>query len=400
MICLTRTGCMSALALSLFCWPARAAIDVTTISVTAELPEDAVSIKEVTVDGKSVAVTNRKFTAELTVPTDANSLSFVLGWDQDGETHTRTLEVTLEDLGPPIPGLDVSASELRSFVGGGGILVWVDAGGQMQMVDFRDNDPQVRAISTDIACVNPIVSPDGTRVVYSQGSANGPKLLYVRSLSGGSAQSIATGDVGYWQVDGTGEYIVYADWSDKAENGSSGSTYRQKLVAGTTDLDGSATTVHDRAMDSGPNADGNWLGQIYDLMYAYDVGGDVEYSYNDFFLLDGTVADHQTCNGSMAPSTSAQMMVLVIPHDWVRIFSFQSNRFVETSRFELPAGMREWEFPEWSTDPGYFTAVLRSGGFNLRLYVAKVATGEMVPEYLAVTPWSTSVSYNHLWVEP
>ena len=59
----------------------------------------------------------------------------------------------------------------------------------------------------------------------------------------------------------------------------------------------------------------------------------------------------------MAPDDSARLMALVIPHDWIRIYSHitASDRFEETSRFNLPEGMVEWEFPEWSTDPGYLT---------------------------------------------
>ena len=142
------------------------------------------------------------------------------------------------------------------------------------------------------------------------------------------------------------------------------------------------------------------MGQVYDQMYAYDVLGDTEYAPTQFFLQDGAVADHQSCNGSMAPDSSARLMILVIPHDWVRIYTHAAGRFDETSRFNFPPRITEWEFPDWSTDPRYYTAVLRSGGFNLRLYVLKVATGEVVPEMLEVTTWDTSVSYNHLWVAP
>jgi hypothetical protein len=160
--------------------------------------------------------------------------------------------------------------------------------------------------------------------------------------------------------------------------------------------------IHHRAMDGGVNREMTWLGQVYGQMYAYDVTGAVEYSFEDFFLFDGAVANHQTCNGSMAPDASARLMLLVIPHDWVRIFSFSpgSFRFEETSRFALPERMSEWEFPEWSTHVGYFSAVLRQGGTHLRLYVAEIAAGDLVPKLLAVTPWSTTVTYSHLWVEP
>jgi hypothetical protein len=106
----------------------------------------------------------------------------------------------------------------------------------------------------------------------------------------------------------------------------------------------------------------------------------------------------------MAPDASGRLMCLVIPHDYVRIFSYESagDDFVETSRFLLPAGMAEWEFPEWSTRPDTFTAVLRAGDLKNRLFVVKVADGEIVPEVLELTDegGDATASYSHLYVEP
>jgi hypothetical protein len=384
--------------------PALAGPTVTTVTLTGEIDDGLSGVSSVTVDGESVPVVDGTFEAAVTVPSGATSASFVIEAISGGEAYTRTVDITLEDLGPPIDGLDVSVAELKAFLGGkGGKLVWVDAGTQVRVLDFTGSTAQVELLSTDIPCVNPIISPDGTRVVYSVGNATGSKVIRVRNIATGAYNDLPNaGDIGYWVQDGTNDYIVYSDWSAKEQNGADGSTWEQQLVTGGTATSGAANLVHDRAMDGGVNADMSWLGQVYNEMYAYDVGNDTEYSYNDFFLLDGSVADHQTCNGSMAPDSTGRLMLLVIPHDWVRIFSFVagSGRFEETSRFVLPDRMNEWEFPDWSTDPGYFTAVLRGGGSNLRLYVAKVAEGEVVPEVLAITPWNTSVKYSHLWVAP
>ncbi len=384
--------------------PASAGPEVTTVAFAGQLDPGLEGVS-MTVDGRSVPVgSDRSFAAEVAVPAGATDVSVDLQVTAGGETFTRTLELALEDLGPPIDDLDVSVAELKAFLDGrGGKVVWVDAGRQVRLLDFTGPSARVELLSTDVDCVNPIISPDGTRVVYSTGNPGGTKILSVRNLDGsGDAETLGTGDVGYWVQDTSGDFIVYADWSDKNDNGASGNTYLQKLVTGGTTRDGGATLLHDRAMDGGVNADMSWLGQVYGQMYAYDVSHQVEYSYNDFVLLDGAVADHQTCNGSMAPDSSARLMLLVIPHDWVRIFSFVpgASRFEETSRFVLPERHSEWEFPDWSTDPAYFTAVLRQGGANLRLHLAKVAAGEVVPEVLAVTPWDQNVTYSHLWVAP
>ncbi len=380
------------------------AVEVTTITLNAVLPEQAASVSEAIVDGQTVSVAaDRSFSAEVAISAGATSAGFEVSWTDGTKTYSRTIDVTLEDLPEPITGLDVSKSELEAFLGGkSGILTWVDAGKQVQVLDFRGATPTVQPLSGAASAINPLISPDGTRVVYSVGSANGPKFIHVQSLSGGASTQIATGDIGYWYVDGTGEYIIYADWSDKTQNGADGNTYKQKIVTNGTTTDGAVTTIHDRAMDGGVNADGRWLGQVYNQMFTYDLGNTTEYDTSQFFLMDGAVANHQTCNGSMAPDATSQLMLLVIPHDWVRIFSHDSTtgRFNETSRFNLPPVMTEWEFPDWSSDVRYFTAVLRSGGFNFRLYVAKVADGELVPEVLPVTTWDESVSYNNLWVAP
>jgi hypothetical protein len=62
--------------------------------------------------------------------------------------------------------------------------------------------------------------------------------------------------------------------------------------------------------------------------------------------------------------------------------------------------MAEWEFPEWSTHPEYFTAVLRAPDLKNRLFLAKVSTGETVPDLLELTDEGGDVSYSHLYVEP
>jgi hypothetical protein len=384
--------------------PALAGVGITTVTFSGRLDETLTGVSSITVNGRAVTVgPDRGFAAEVEIPTGATQATAEIEVSREGKTYTRRVGLTLEELGPPIEELDVSRAELVAFLGGkGGILTWVDAGTQVRVLDFRAADPQVRLLSDDLDCVNPIVSPDGTRVVYSQGNPGGPKLIRVRNIESGATQSIATGDIGYWYEDGTGDYVIYSDWSDKNANGAGGNTYKQKLVTGGVAKDGGASILHDRAMDAGGNADLSWLGQVYGQMWAYDVAAGTEYSFDDFHLIDGSVADHQTCNGSMAPDTSARMMLLAIPHDWIRIFTFvpADAGFSETSRFLLPARMDEWEFPDWSTSPSTFTAVLRQGGLNLRLYVLEIAPGEVVPEMIPVTPWDTNVTYSHLWVAP
>jgi hypothetical protein len=375
-------------------------LEVTWLKFSGKLPSSC-GAASVQVAGNTFSVADDKtFEAEVEVPAGAARLTFEI---QAGDPETEYRRVVEVELKNAVPGLGVSVDEIKSFLDGkSGVLVWVDAGGGLQSLDFRGAAPEVKPLGDQTDCVNPIISPDGTRVVYSQGPANGPKTIFIKSLSGGDPQRIAVGDIGYWNFSGAEENVVYCDWSDKDQNGAGGKTYLQKLVAGTTDLDGDPVEFCDRAMDAGPNADISWLGQVYGNLWAYNAATSTEYPTGKFFLQDATPADHQTCNGSLAPDQTARLMCLVIPHDFIRIFTYdsQSDTFTETSRFTLPSGMAEWEFPEWSTHPDYFTAVLRAPDLKNRLFLARVSTGETVPDLLELTDEGGAVSYSHLYVEP
>ena len=306
------------------------------------------------------------------------------------------------EAGPVMEGTLVSSSALRGFLGGkGGLLTWVSQG-QIKLLDFRGDNPEIKTLVEDLDSVNPLFSPDGTRLVYSQGNPNGPKFIFVKKLEASPATKLATGDLGYWNFRNGEESIAYADWSDKDQNGAGGSTYRQKLKTGTVELEGSKETLHTRAMDAGPNATLGWLGQVYGQLVAYNVSARKEYPADKFFLLDGSAATHQTCNGSMAPDDSARILVLAIPHDFMRIFSYQSSSdtFRETSRFTMPAGQLEWEFPEWSTHVEYFTTILRSTDLANHLVIVKRTEGASAPNLLEVLGGEQGATFSHLYVQP
>ncbi|MBW1810165.1 MAG: hypothetical protein JRJ87_18350 [Deltaproteobacteria bacterium] len=384
---------------------AASGLELSQISISIRLPETAGNISTVKVAGSTVEVDpDRTFRAIVDVPACVDSLVFEVSGDDGTNEYHRLVRADILETAPPIEGLGVSKAELVDFLGGrSGVLIWVDAGSRTRVLDFREDNPVVIQLSQELDCVNPLISPDGTRIVYSQGLANGPKQIFVTSLSGGTPQLIAaTCDVGYWHVNASQEFIVYSDWSSKSENGADGNTYRRKLLTGGITPDGEPEQIHDRAMDAGPNSNLVWLGQVYGNLWAYNLVTGQDYPTAKFFLLDDSPADHQTCNGSMAADTSGKLMCLVIPHDYVRVFTHQTNNdsFKESSRFNLPVGMVEWEFPEWSTDPGYFTAILRASNLENRLFVIKMAEGELIPQMLEISGEETGASYSHLYLEP
>jgi hypothetical protein len=49
---------------------------------------------------------------------------------------------------------------------------------------------------------------------------------------------------------------------------------------------------------------------------------------------------------------------------------------------------------------GYFTAVLRASDLRNRLFVAKMAEGDLVPELLEPTGDQTGATYSHLYITP
>ncbi len=376
-------------------------VGVNSVTIHGYLPPEAQRVDKVRVGGRDFPVEDGRFDAMLDIPSGAERFTFIMEAESGNERFSRTVDLKFTQT---IGGLGVSAKELREFVGDrGGILVWVNAGGQLQVLDFRARDPQVQTMKNTTDCVNPLISPDGTRIVYSQGRPNGPKSIFVMNLSDGRSNMIATGDIGYWHFSDSGqESIIYCDWSDKNENGADGKTYSIKLNKGDITASSDATVILDRAMDAGANLDLSWVGQVYGNLWAHDLVTGADYPMEKFFLMSGEVADHQTCNGSMAPDSQSRLMCLVIPHDFIRIFTYdkQSDTFRQSSEFRLPQAMTEWEFPEWSTDPGYFTAILRASDLQNRLFIGKIAQGALVPDVLEVSGERKGATYSHLWLAP
>jgi hypothetical protein len=377
-------------------------LELSSLKISGKVSAGAGTVSQVHLGGKTFPVSaDGTFEAQIDLAPGVEITNQTI--ESDDASVQRLFSLEIKDAQPPIDGLLVSAEDLRAFVGGrSGVLVWVDAGGAVKVLDFRVQNPEVQTLSGSLDSVNPLISPDGTRVVYSQGRPNGPKNIFVSTLDGSSAGQVAAGDVGYFNFSSGEESIVYCDWSDKSENGADGKTYRLELTPGGVTPLGDPVELCSRAMDAGPDKELGWLGQVYENLWAYDLANQKDYPTEKFFLLSGAVADHQTCNGSMAPDDSARLMCLVIPHDYVRIFSYttSSDDFRQTSEFRLPQGMTEWEFPEWSTDPGYFTAILRASDLQNRLFIVKVDEGDLVPEVLQITDKQTGATYSHLYLEP
>lgn len=377
-------------------------LEVTRVRLwTKTAPDAGAASNTIEVEVEVAQVEPGSYPVTVGLPSGVRTAVIALAGAAGGKP--RLVRFDIADSDPPIEGLSVSRRQLDEFLGGRkGKLVWVNSSGQIELLDFTADPPEHRVVVDTPESINPIFSPDGTRIIYARGNANESRPIRAHHLLTGEDKLLAYGDLGYFLFSDQGEFAVTADWSAKSENGADAATHARLLTPGDIAPARGLIDIHDRAMDAGPNRTGSWLGQVYEQMIAYDTTRNREYGTDSFFLMDGSVADHQTCNGSMAPTDKAGLMTLVIPHDWVRIFSYEeaSDRFIETSRFELPTGYVEWEFPEWSTHPGYFTAILRTGDLANHLVVAQVENGNVVPATLDLGLEDSGVSYSHLWLAP
>jgi hypothetical protein len=130
------------------------------------------------------------------------------------------------------PSLVADRSAIRSFLGGqGGVIAFVDkdGGNAILLVDFNAETPALRTLSPLTDCRNPIISADGTRVVFTT-EAN--EVRAVR-LAGGDPVKIGdidgsgrNGGVAYWHRGDGADYVMYCSRTEK-HGYATGSTYLQ-----------------------------------------------------------------------------------------------------------------------------------------------------------------------------
>lgn len=297
-----------------------------------------------------------------------------------------------------------SAGEVETFLGGKtGKLVYVDAndGGRCWWIDL--SDMSVHLLSEDPGCREPLISPDGTRVVYglvdivskwpgqsqdNQGDA------YVRSLSGGERHHVAGPDVGgteafspHWWVDPANgdEYVVFMDYYEKDTQSTAGrATWKQKLAA--DEPSGAPIKILDHAFDGGLTPDGTLVGEAYHYLHVaatIDLGGGDGTTISP--RLDG---GNQACNASMSPDENHHIMHLRIDHEGCNILDTSDN-LVQT--IWKPSGAAEMQTPEFSNHPGYSTFTAEFSG-SYHMYIADTGSGA----HLKVAEGDFSTP--HLWV--
>ncbi|HUU02760.1 MAG TPA: Ig-like domain-containing protein [Myxococcota bacterium] len=312
--------------------------------------------------------------------------------------------ICLTPLSGAATNITASQPEVDAFLGGhGGKLVYVDHndGDKVYWIDF--SDMSAHKLSDDGGCSDPLISPDGTRVVYGiyniiskwpGESADNEGDAYVRALSGGTRTHVAgaalTGKQSFaphWWVDPASgdEYIVSMDYYEKDTQGASGrATWKQKLD--NNQPSGNPVKILEHAFDGGLSRDGTRIGEAYHYLYmahTMDLGG------GDGATISGRMdGGNQCCNASMSPDNNYYIMHLRIDHTGCNIRD-ESDNPIQT--IWKPDGADEMQNPEFSSDPGFstFTALF---GTSYYMYIADTQTGDN----LKIAEGNFAVP--HLWV--
>lgn len=329
---------------------------------------------------------------------------------------------------------------VRSFFGDRDVKLVFTLKKSMFLLTYAGGEAKVTRISHDDEGVNgavgsinsPLFSPDGKKIVFAGTTRGKPGFILDAVAGSGPAWRVpldpkahVTADPHWYEADG--KTFVYfstlpglVGYSDKCQQ-ITGATYRIEVLGDTT-LDSIGTTGIPGSYRGGLSKDGLWAGTSYSSAALYDIAGGVTH------LLAG---GEQQCNASMNPFPIGSrhtdyMMTLAFGgkpaykiidgteiteglHENLWIYN-KDDRIVWRAKRPDEAVYLRYDKPEWSTDPGFATAIaLRKDNEDGDLYVIKVGDLADAEEgalyeaqgYLKIGEGGfTSDSYSHLWVAP
>ncbi len=264
---------------------------------------------------------------------------------------------------------------IREFLGNrGGILAFVDeeADERIKWVNLDEAQLRIRDLNGAIQCSNPRISEDGTRILYTRDDS-----VFACRISDGATVGIGargnerSGGVAYWYRENGVDHALYCTSTPKGGY-QDGTTYMQQLSDGIHPK-GDPVEILDKAYDGGISSDGVWLGETYGGRHAYN--RETQKEYGTFYLKTGDT-EGQCCNGSMAPDGTSRFLMLVLPHDYIRLFAYDpdDDRWVESRTYTKPSGCSEWQTPEYSTHSDYFTATGKQSNNTYDLYLVNIET--------------------------
>jgi hypothetical protein len=292
------------------------------------------------------------------------------------------------------------AGELRTFLGDrSGRIAVVDRLAGYKVFIFDLDTGELSKLSDEIACLSPLISPDGTRVVYHQNYN-----VYIHDIDDRAAPRtrVTEGYDPHWWVDSCDdEWIYYTTQSKSKEAGhwrklfwpenNGVETYRIRL------RDGKKEHVWDWKGSGGPSRDGMWIGSGYASVVLHDLMADRSYLLAD---------EKQGCNPSMYPGADrVYLMHLATNHKTICYRDKDDNLLWYVKN---PSGTVEWQFPEWSSHVDYATATAKEKSSFNSVWVIRISeidggTGEIRPGkqgMMKVLPTSGGHDWSepHLWV--
>jgi len=305
------------------------------------------------------------------------------------------------------PGIIPSANDVRSFLGGQeALIVWLHDDGTDQSVWKISTtswtpskvDDGGAVTSTTAGARSPLISPDGTRVVFATASGT----MKIVQLSDGALLSVlpVQGWAPHWYIDtadSNEECIVYITKDDWNGTSDGGNTVKRRLSDGLT-----TTLWAGRAMDAGLTRDGRFLGEAYYYNYTVDFGSGVGVIDNwDWYKIGATNSnEYRTCNGSMSPELGPywRMMSLTLPHSHFAIYRYDAakGRFALEVEHLRPDPWGEWDETEWSNHPDFVTAIACNIGGDQYVYLASTVNGGVPAGQLRLT--NTDSSFPHMRV--
>ncbi len=276
----------------------------------------------------------------------------------------------------------VTGPEVRAFLGGrtGKLVYLKNYSYRMYYLDFDDSVLQERPLLPYLAA-NPMISWDGSRVLYERYSA-----VYIQDLTDSNTMEhlVYAGPASephWWVQPQTGnEYVTYTQGSldDWAWPPQSGAAYILKLNGYAGDP---PTQLIPYMMSTGRSHDGNWGATSHHStgMYRLDSSRvDTAFLASKNWMNSGSflLACNASINPTPNPSRQNRMMHLTSGQGLVNGTLYDNHQAVFIRSWNDPdidhpfwymgipgdncnndsSGNLFWGFPEWSTDEDYFTA--------------------------------------------
>ncbi|MBD3319720.1 MAG: hypothetical protein GF350_01340 [Chitinivibrionales bacterium] len=265
-------------------------------------------------------------------------------------------------------------------------------------VDFNDETPTAKKLKKPEGkelyhADSPLLSPDGEWVTYWM-VKGGDNEVYVQKLDPDATPKLISdpgGDPHWWEDSSGNLYVVFASTGEfligDITSVQDGWTKRQQVnKTDPTQMIGTAETLAPYPFRGGLSKDGRYLCTGYELAYFYDITNS---------LLVPISGGSQICNPSIRPHTdSTDIMMFLNLQGYQKMNGFDSTLWIDQHQMIFTVDVsntvlkyfdhtqffatskKQWQDPEWSNDPGYFSALAQdAGNDNWDCYIVRYSDG-------------------------